>query len=170
MTDFKSNIVYIDLLFIIENLLPGKRNVALLRRNQNLVPVRTLTLSVYDSVSALQLALYKHCPNYAAFACGKPLADDYAIDGKDEHIFAATEIVAHFIRGAYWWVEHYLNTYKEEWSEAQKNRWQRDFKLLVQTIIGIGNCQKASWLIDNHHVIKSLTFHSHAIPFLQHYD
>lgn len=163
-------LISIDLFFAIERLLPGKRTVELFRNNAKHLPVTTLSLTHSDSASALQFALYKYCINYAAFAQGKPLADEFAIDGTDEQIQPATIIIAGFIRGAYWWVEHYHEIYNEGWSDAQKTSWLRDFKLLVQIIIGIGNCTKAQWLIQNYGVIKAITYSSHIIPFLQHYD
>lgn len=163
-------LISIDLLFAIERLLPGKRTLELFRNNEKYLPLTTLALTHFDSASALQFALYKHCVNYAAFARGQPLADEYAIDGKDEQIQVATIIISAFVRGAYWWVEHYHEIYNENWSDHQKARWLRDFKLLVQIIIGIGNCTKAQWLIQNHGVIKAITYNSHIIPFLQHYD
>ncbi|MBV7300461.1 hypothetical protein [Enterovibrio paralichthyis] len=165
-----NRLISIDLFFVIERLLPGKRSVELFRNNKKHLPVTTLSLDHCDSASALQLALYKYCKNYAAFSQGQPLADEYAIDGKDEQIEPATNVVAAFIRGAYWWVEHYYEIYREDWSEDQKTRWERDFKLLVQAIIGVGNCTKAEWLINNHSAIKALTYNSHITPFLQHYD
>ncbi len=165
-----NKLISIDLFFVIERLLPGKRTVELFRSNNKHLPVTTLPLIHYDSASSLQLALFKYCINYAAFSQGKPLADDYAIDGNDDQIQPATQIVAGFIRGSYWWVEHYLEVYRDDWSEDQKDRWLRDFKLLVQAIIGIGNCTKAEWLIRNHGAIKALTYSSHSAPFLQHYD
>lgn len=163
-------LIKIDLLFAIERLLPGKRSIELFRKNTKHLPVTTLPLVHCDSGSALQFALYKYCRNYAAFAQGQPLCDDYAIDGKDDQIQAATMIIAAFIRGAYWWVEHYHEIYKESWSQDQKAHWLRDFKLLVQIIIGLGHCNKADWLINNHSVIKALTYNSYLFPFLQDYD
>ncbi len=160
----------IDLLFAIERLLPGKRCISLFRSNRKFVPLTTLTLMHCDSASALQFELYKHCINYAAFSQGRILADDYAIDGHDEQIQPATMIIAAFVRGAYWWVEHYHEIYKESWSNSQKEKWLRDFRLLVQIIIGIEHCRKADWLIQNHSVIKALTFNSNIFPFLQNYD
>ncbi|MDD1793714.1 hypothetical protein L4D06_13545 [Enterovibrio makurazakiensis] len=165
-----NKLISIDLFFVIERLLPGKRTVELFRSNTKHLPITTLSLNHCDSASALQLALYKYCINYAAFSQGTPLADEYFIDGKDEQIAPATTIVASFIRGAYWWVEHYHETYRDDWSEDQKDRWLRDFKLLVQAIIGIGNCTKAEWLLKNHSAVKALTYNSHITPFLQHYD
>ncbi|SKA58497.1 hypothetical protein [Enterovibrio nigricans] len=165
-----NQLISIDIFYVLERLLPGKRTVELFRKNTKHLPVTTLTLEHCDSASALQLALYKHCKNYASFSQGQPLSDDYAIDGKDDEIQPATNIIAAFIRGSYWWVEHYLEIYREDWSEDQKAQWLKDLKLLVRVIIGIGNARKAEWIIRNHGAIKALTFNTHITPFLQHYD
>lgn len=162
--------ISIDLFFAMERLLPGKKSVALFRNNVKHLPITTLALSHCDSVQALQFSLCKYCINYTAFSREKTLADKYAIDGKDKQIQPATIIMTTFIRGAYWWIEHYHEIYKESWSEAQKDNWLRDLKLLVQIIIGIGNCTKADWLIDNHSIINALTYNYNITPFLQHYD
>ncbi|PCS24108.1 hypothetical protein [Candidatus Enterovibrio escicola] len=165
-----NKLIILDLFFVIEKLLPGKRTVALFRKNTKHLPVTTLTLSHCDSASALLLALFKYCMNYVAFSHGTPLSDDYSIDGKNNQLQLATQILAGFIRGSYWWVEHYLEIYREDWSKVQKEQWLKDLKLLVQAIIGIGNCRKAEWLIKNRSAIKVLTYSSHITPFLQHYD
>ncbi|MFD2178401.1 hypothetical protein [Veronia pacifica] len=166
----KSEKISLDLFFVIENLLPGKRSVDLFRSNAKYLPIPTLALQHCDSGSALQLELFKHCKNYVAVTQGKNLADEFALDGSEEQIQAGTHILSKFVRGAYWWVDHYLSSYQEHWSERQKSLWLRDFKLLVQTVIGVGNCSNASWLLKNHGPLKALTFNTHLTPFLQQYD
>ncbi|WP_235869577.1 hypothetical protein [Veronia nyctiphanis] len=155
---------------MIENLLPGKRCVDLFRSNSKYLPIPTLALQHCDSGAALQLELFKRCKNFVAVSQGKVLCDEFALDGNDEQIQAGTMILARFIKGAYFWVDYYLAAYQEHWSNEQKSRWLRDFKLLVQTVIGVGNCSNAEWLLKNHAPIKTLTYNSHIAPFLQHYD
>ncbi|WP_096619694.1 hypothetical protein [Candidatus Enterovibrio altilux] len=164
-----NELISLDLFFVIEKLLPGKRTVELFRENAKHLPIATLPLLHCDSASSLQLVLFKYCSNYAAFSQGTPLSDDYAIDGSDDQIQPATLIVAGFIQGSYWWIEHYFEIYRDDWSENQKNQWFFDLKLLVQAVIGIGNCTKAEWFIQNYGAIKALTYSSYSAPFLQHY-
>lgn len=162
--------ISLDLFYAIEQLLPGKRTVELLRKSSKHLPITTLPLTHFDSAASLQLALFKHCRNYVAFSHGKPLSDDFAFSGTTEQIKAAEIIMKNFIRGAYWWFEYHLSHYRDDWSSDQHTRWLKDMRLLTQVIIGIGNCTNAVWLIEHRAVIQTLTYNTHIEPFLSSYS
>jgi hypothetical protein len=164
-----NQLISLDLFYAIEHLMPGKRTAALFRRSIKHLPVTTLSLPHYDSAAGLQLALFRHCRNYVAFTQGKPISPDFDFSGTAEQILAAESVMKAFIRGAYWWVEYHMGLYREDWSQEQSQRWLRDLRLLVQVIIGIGNCTNAAFLITHRGPIQALTYDTHLEPFLNNY-
>jgi hypothetical protein len=165
-----NQLISLDLFYAIEHLMPGKRTVALFRKSVKHLPVTTLPLTHYDSAAGLQLALFRHCRNYVAFTQGHPISPDFDFSGSAEQILAAESIMKAFIRGAYWWVEYHMAHYRDDWSHEQTQRWLKDLRLLVQVVIGIGNCTNAEWILTHRGPIQALTYDTHLEPFLASYD
>ncbi|WP_434361409.1 hypothetical protein NF212_23710 [Parasalinivibrio latis] len=161
--------IAIDLLYVIDKLLPGKRITDMYRTQHKHIALTTLPLKHCDSVSSLQFALYQYSANYVAATQGKPLAEQHPFRGSADEIAQAKSIMTPFIRGAYWWVEHHIAQQQEHFTTSEKARWTTDFKLLVQAIIGISNCTNSQWLLKYQGPIQALTYDAHFEPFLNHY-